>query len=63
MIAHAVTAEIQRTYPNQILGIEGHTDSDPAPTGWASNHQLSMSRASAVFDYLVARSQIGRAHV
>jgi flagellar motor protein MotB len=58
LLLDAVTAEIQRNYPNQIIGIEGHTDSDPAPTGWASNHQLSMSRASAVFDYLVARSRL-----
>ncbi len=55
----AVMAEVERAYPNQIIGIEGHCDSDPPPQGmWISNHQLSTARASAVFDYLTTRSGI-----
>ncbi len=55
----AVAFEVQRTYPNQIIGVEGHTDSDPPPQGvWLSNHQLSIARAGAVFDYLTARTQL-----
>ena len=32
MIADVAT-EIRRTYPDQLLGIEGHTDSDPVTGG------------------------------
>jgi flagellar motor protein MotB len=58
-IIDAVTAELQRAYPNQIIGVEGHTDSDTPQQGvWMSNHQLSMARAGAVFDYLTSRGQL-----
>lgn len=54
-----VAAELLRAYPNQMIGIEGHTDSDPVRSNkWSSNHQLSIGRAMAVYDHLV-----GRAHV
>jgi len=55
-----VVAEIDRSYPGQFVGIEGHTDGDPPPSGsqWLSNHQLSASRAQAVFDYLAARTRL-----
>lgn len=54
-----VAEAVVRTYPRQIIGIEGHTDSDPVQSGrWASNHQLSVGRAMAVYDYLVARSRL-----
>ncbi len=50
--------EIARIYPNQILGIEGHTDSDPPPAGqWQNNHQLSVGRALAVYDVLVTQGR------
>jgi flagellar motor protein MotB len=50
--------EIARLYPNQIIGIEGHTDSDPPPAGmWQNNHQLSIGRALAVYDVLVAQGR------
>ena len=48
-----VAAELERVYPNQIVGVEGHTDSDPPQQGmWVTNHQLSIARAGAVFDNL-----------
>jgi flagellar motor protein MotB len=54
-----VAAELARTYPGQFIGVEGHTDTDPpANTQWLSNHQLSLARAQAVFEYLVARTTI-----
>ncbi len=54
----SVASELQRAYPNQIIGVEGHTDTDPPAGGmYASNHQLSMARAGAVFDYLTSRGQ------
>lgn len=51
-------AGLLRTYPDQILSVEGHTDSDPI-TGrqWRSNHELSVGRAMAVYDVLVGRTR------
>ncbi len=49
-----VAAEIRRTYPDQILGVEGHTDNDPVTGGqYRTNHALSTARAMAVYDVLV----------
>ncbi len=49
-----VAAELARTYPNQIVGIEGHTDDSPRAAGgpWQSNHHLSTARAMAVYNHL-----------
>jgi flagellar motor protein MotB len=58
-IIDTAAAAVARSYPNQIIGVEGHTDSDPPQQGmWLSNHQLSMARAGAVFDYLTGRGQL-----
>lgn len=58
-IVASAAAEILRSYPRQILGIEGHTDSDPlANTQWPNHHQLSIGRALAVQDVLVAQSRV-----
>ena len=55
----AVAAEIERTYPEQIIGVEGHTDSDPPATSPPqSPHQFSTSLAMSVFDYLTARTHL-----
>ena len=55
----AVAAEVERSYPDQMIGVEGHTDNDPPPsTQWVSPHQFTMGRAMAVFDYLTARSHL-----
>jgi chemotaxis protein MotB len=55
-----IAAEIDRLYPGQFVGVEGHTDSDPPTPGssWLSNHQLSIARSQAVFDYLTARTRL-----
>ncbi len=54
-----VAADIVRLYPEQTVGIEGHTDNDPASAGrWQNNHQLSVGEAMAVYDYLSLRSRI-----
>jgi flagellar motor protein MotB len=53
IIVEAAT-EIRRNYPDQILGVEGHTDNDPVSSGpYHSNHELSVARAVAVCDVLV----------
>ena len=48
-----VAVEIRRSYPDQLLGIEGHTDSDAVTGGYRTNHELSAARALAVYDVLV----------
>ena len=56
-----VAAEIVRTYPDQIIGIEGHTDNDPAGGNqWQGNHELTVARAETVYDILVNRSHLDR---
>ncbi|MGA2034680.1 MAG: OmpA family protein [Thermoguttaceae bacterium] len=48
-------AEIRRSYPDQIIGIEGHTDSDPVLGGqYRSNHELSVARAMTVYNALLS---------
>lgn len=40
-------------YPDQPIGVEGHTDNVPIKhSGWASNQALSLARANAVANYL-----------
>lgn len=54
-----VAAEVLRTYPAQMIGIEGHTDTDPVRSmGWTSNHQLSLARAMSVYDHLTTQSRL-----
>jgi flagellar motor protein MotB len=54
-----VTAEIASEYPGHLIGVEGHTDSEPIrAAGWSNSHQLSVGRAMAVYDYLVSRTKL-----
>ncbi len=54
-----VIGEIMRTYPDQMIGVEGHTDSDQVYGGqFHSNHELSVARATAVYDVLVNEARI-----
>jgi chemotaxis protein MotB len=54
-----VAAEIVRTYPDQLVGIEGHTDNDPViGSQGRSNHALSVERAMQVYDVLVSRTRL-----
>ena len=54
-----VAGQVIRAYPNQMIGVEGHTDSDPLKNSkWASNQQLSIGRAMAVYDHLVGRTGV-----
>jgi len=47
--------------PNQPISVEGHTDDRPIKySGWADNRALSVARANAVVDYLVATHGIDR---
>jgi chemotaxis protein MotB len=54
-----VAAELVRTYPDQIIGVEGHTDTDPiAGNHWRNNHELSIARAMTVYDVLASRTRL-----
>ena len=49
-----VAAEIARAYPDQKIGVEGHTDGDLVRgASGGDNQQLSVARATAVYQYLV----------
>lgn len=54
----SAAAEIGRTYPDQFIGIEGHTDNATPAAGATSSYQLAVSRAGAVHDYLAARTRL-----
>lgn len=59
-----VAADVLRAYPNQKIGVEGHTDTDPVQSGgWTSNQQLSVGRAMAVHDYLVSRCRFSPSQI
>lgn len=54
-----VAAELSRSYPDQIIGVEGHTEGDAVgAAGWATNQQLSVSRALAVYQHLGTRGPL-----
>jgi flagellar motor protein MotB len=54
-----VAAELSRAYPDQRIGVEGHTDGDVVrgPQG-IDQQQLSVARATSVYQYLVARGPL-----
>jgi flagellar motor protein MotB len=54
----SVAADLARNYPDQIIGVEGHTDNVPIQTRqYPTNHHLATARAIAVYDHLVSRGQ------
>jgi len=51
--------ELFRLYPNQIIGVEGYTDSDLVVGGqYRNHHELSVARAMVVHEVLVTRTQL-----
>lgn len=55
----AVAAELAQAYPNQMIGVEGHSDTDPVRNAlWRSNTQLSVGRAMAVQEILVSQTPL-----
>ena len=52
-----VASAIQRSYPNQHLGIEAHLDNSGTAAG-TSGHQVTASQAQAVFRQLTQRNRI-----
>ncbi|MBI4597563.1 MAG: OmpA family protein [Candidatus Omnitrophica bacterium] len=65
--AHRVlgrVATVLRQFPNQPIGIEGHTDNQPIKrSGWADNYALAAARANAVADHLATAHQIDRRRI
>lgn len=58
-ILSTVANEILRTYPDQKIAVEGHTDSDPVRNyQYASNTQLSLAQANAVYSLLTAQTRL-----
>jgi flagellar motor protein MotB len=57
-LVDSVANELARTYPDQTIGIEGHTDGDLIRGAGMDNQQLSVARATAVYQYIVSRGQI-----
>jgi flagellar motor protein MotB len=54
-----VAAELLRAFPDQTIGIEGHTDDSLVRgTQGGDNQQLSVARATAVYQQLVNRGHV-----
>ena len=51
-----IAGVIQERFPNNLIRVEGHTDSDPIrKSAWKTNERLSAERAMAVEAYLVSK--------
>ena len=58
-LIQSVAAELRRNFPDQIIGIEGHTDNSPTHSQqFPSNHHLSAAQALAVYNSLMQRGTI-----
>jgi chemotaxis protein MotB len=48
-----VAADLSQNYPQQLIGIEGHTDGGPATSQqYPSDQHLAVAQATAVYDAL-----------
>ncbi len=58
-LIQSVAAELRRNFPDQIIGIEGHTDNTATHSQqFPSNHHLSAAQALAVYNSLMQRGTI-----
>lgn len=58
-LVQSIAAELRRNFPDQIIGIEGHTDNSPTHSQqFPSNHHLSAAQALAVYNSLMQRGTI-----
>ncbi len=54
-----VAADLRRNFPDQIIGIEGHTDDKPTHSQqFPSNHHLSAAQSLTVYNTLVQQGTI-----
>ena len=51
-----VATDLRRNFPDQLIGIEGHTDDTPTHSQqFPSNHHLSAAQALSVYNALIQR--------
>lgn len=51
--------ELLRLYPDQMIGIEGYTDTDPVVgSQWRSNHEMAIAQAMTVYDTIITRTRL-----
>ncbi|MGQ0634212.1 MAG: OmpA/MotB family protein [Planctomycetaceae bacterium] len=51
-----IAQALQADYAGRMVGIEGHTDSDPiTKSQWKNNHELAVARSVALFQALKSR--------
>jgi flagellar motor protein MotB len=63
-LLHDVAQRVMQSYPQQMIGIEGHTDNDPAVTGAAAqNTALAASQALAVQHFLITQGRVPESHL
>jgi flagellar motor protein MotB len=54
-----VSSVLKEKYPNNPLGLEGHTDNEPISTsGWKSNWELGAARGLSVLHFLTDEAKI-----
>jgi flagellar motor protein MotB len=52
-LLRTVVADLTQNYPQQMIGIEGHTDGSPPPTPqYPTDQHLAVAQATAVYDML-----------
>jgi flagellar motor protein MotB len=52
-LVRAAAADVQQNYPQQMIGIEGHTDGSPPVTPqFPSDQHLAVAQATAIYDFL-----------
>ncbi len=62
-ILSQVTSTLQRDFPQNKIGVEGHTDNQPVRAPYTSSHQLSASMAQTVFDQMTGRYGMNAARI
>ena len=63
-ILDKVARVLRENVPQNDIGIEGHTDSEPIKySGWKSNWELSAARALSVLHYLVDKRKVKASRV
>ena len=63
-LVQSVAAELRRNFPDQIIGIEAHTDNNPTHSQqFPSNHHLSAAQSLSVYNSLMQRGTIAAQQV
>lgn len=52
-----VARQVAKAYPDQVIGVEGHTSTEPVTVGrWTGHQQLSVAMSMAVYDQIALKS-------